>query len=828
MRVAWTCVCIALLTAGAGAQIPNAQVVRVGFPTAMTAGSGAVIREGRWTPVLTELQMPGRGIFEGALRVISEDLDGDLAEFVSGPVILNPEAGLRRYWTYAIAFERRTPASNWTVDLLDAGGTVLLKTPAPPTEVLSNDDQLVLDISERPVSKLRSLHLSAELDPALDNATQRYLRKTVISFMPARDVPDRWIGLEAVDVLVWDQPNPAQISDGQLAAIIEWVRRGGQLVVGIGDTWPAIKGTPLESILPVQSDGNTVAVKRLRFFSERYVTEAAATGGAGPRSEGFASPIPVAHVQPLRDALVTFRDQSQPDGAVVNLATMRLVGAGRVIAFAASLRELSALPIHARFFSEFLELTPISAEFARKIVERQQGPLGLGTTRLELLSEIAAPISFSAQRSVFVLAVFAFAAAYFLLATAGSWWWLKKHRMTGLSWSVFAAFAVVAGLLSLGAVSITGGIRQGAESMQVVDLVGGQRNGTAFAWVGYGSALRTQSRFGLGSATTDLLAGADAGSMESPASFLRGFPVTGPTISTYATPARYRVDPAAGEAADVLVRATLKQFEGAWRGPVDGTMMGQLVADRATGRLLESSWIQNDLPADTRGGYLLYLDPRSRGGSFDQLDRAGGPAEHWRGGSQWPAAMHVLATYVPPLKAGERTRAGFAQREYDELALAIARWQAQKNDPSPDETSPERPDLTTLWHLQQYWAGGVRGLPSWIPDARIDRRSAALLLASTASLYYPSGSLDSMDTVGQLITLDGLADIDVMQSLIRGQALLLAWTEAAGPVALMRDGSPVRSRVGYTLYRVRLPIQLTGEPPARLRAPEKKEAGATE
>ncbi|NOG54332.1 MAG: hypothetical protein HND57_08385 [Planctomycetes bacterium] len=63
-------------------------------------------------------------------------------------------------------------------------------------------------------------------------------------------LPDRWMGLDALEALVWVEGNPIDLSLQQAAALEEWVHRGGHFIVvmpQVGDLWT---NTPLDAILP--------------------------------------------------------------------------------------------------------------------------------------------------------------------------------------------------------------------------------------------------------------------------------------------------------------------------------------------------------------------------------------------------------------------------------------------------------------------------------------------------------------------------------------------------------------------------------------------------
>lgn len=67
------------------------------------------------------------------------------------------------------------------------------------------------------------------------------------------DLPDRWAGLAPFEVIVWTTANPADLTTARSEALIEWVRRGGHLVVCLpatGQVWQDTDRNPLAEVLP--------------------------------------------------------------------------------------------------------------------------------------------------------------------------------------------------------------------------------------------------------------------------------------------------------------------------------------------------------------------------------------------------------------------------------------------------------------------------------------------------------------------------------------------------------------------------------------------------
>lgn len=64
----------------------------------------------------------------------------------------------------------------------------------------------------------------------------------IARFGAVDDLPDRWYGFAALDALVWCDPSaaPARLSTDQSEALIDWIERGGHLIIALnanGDPW---------------------------------------------------------------------------------------------------------------------------------------------------------------------------------------------------------------------------------------------------------------------------------------------------------------------------------------------------------------------------------------------------------------------------------------------------------------------------------------------------------------------------------------------------------------------------------------------------------------
>lgn len=767
--------------AAAAAQPVQADATTLGFQA--NVQSRNIVRENQWFSFVLELTALGSEHFQGRLHVERVDRDGDRVEFVEPNVAVTAGGGLRRVWCYAVATRSRTGAPP-TVRIADTEGNHVAEVDLPTFEIIGADTRLVVDVSDRAVNMLRRLDTGPTTYFSRQTGDSASYRSTCVASLAARDLPDRWIGLEAVDVLVWDDPDPSAVSDAQAAAIVDWVRNGGQLVLGAGANWGKLRDSRLSELLPFTTESVATETDRLEFFPKRFWSMDVPSTFAAPIAVVVARPHPAAQSW-LNDRL--------PDGRTLSLVACRSFGSGRVLATAARLRDLMDRLPDDRFLHMLIEVHT----FSEKFVQNEANKLSFSAlARPPLFQDVVEPIEFRRQAGLLVLAAVAFVGAYILLATAASWVWLVRRQLTHTSWTVFAAFAVVASLVSVGAVGLTRGMAASLAVVSVVDAQAGDSAARATVFLGYRSP--TRARIGLQFA--------DGG-------FVRGLGTSGESGSQhYATPLRYSADVPTGGLSDVPVRATLKEFEGRWNGSLSGAISANLSVDRATGRVTPVSWVTSSLNEPLLGGYLLYIDPRLQ--DVDGVpQRLGGLVRSDRklfGSDTPPPSVNVLVARVPALKPGEKV-SRIGREEYERFDAAMSRWLAA------ERRAEDEPLLPTLWHAQNRdWAQSLSHV-LLLTGAPLPSNWAALLLASTRDLYQHNlASSNDLDEPGTPLSTEGLPDLDVTHWLTRGEGVLLLIGEHAGPALPILDGQPYNPRRarGVTLYRVRVPIEYTGRPPA--------------
>ncbi|MBK9118127.1 MAG: hypothetical protein IPM18_00750 [Phycisphaerales bacterium] len=777
---------LAAAVAAAPAQLVQGVVEGIGFPHA----TGAVIREGQWLPVRVALQVQGSGVFTGELALEATDLDGDIVSYRQAQVtVAGGEGGPKRFWMYAVV--NHAPDLPPHVELLDPSGTVVSRLPMPLQQqavtALHANDLLVLDISAQRVTRLGLIDPSAIAGFA-GEGTRPYYRGVIVASMPASEMPDRWLGLEAVDVIVWDRPSPEALSIAQRDALSAWVRAGGQLIIGIGDRWEALRRSDLADLLPLEGDGPIVQVRRLPVFMNRVLASPA------PDAQ-FPDPIAVTTAQPRRDTTVTLGDAA-PGTPALSLISMRYEGSGRVVAVAAGLQDLTSVPgvTPGRVFGLLLELN----SYTPKFLEAQSRAAGFGDINQQYAYRpVVLPISFSTATAVRGFLAFIFVAAYILAATLGTWVFLLRRKLTAHCWPAFATVAIVASVLSLASVGALRGLSSGLQTFAVLDVDGETGLARGRVLFGYKSAVRDSVGMQLGGEP----------------SFVRPLAAPPDLSSSYVTPERYVALPSQGRLQGVAMRATLKQFEGFWSGELKGRFLADLTANRRSGRLTPNSWLRNDFDFPIDGGVLLYIDPRLNDGAVGVPWRVAGwtqryPLTEEVGGkldlAEWPPAVNILAVPFGRILPGE-TAQQLGQAWYERVDNLYAGWSRRSN-----LLRSEMPDLPTLYDQQFGWAG--TGLLPGMGGGSTGPRET-LLLAATRNYYLHNSGRGQFDTVGRNFNLRGLPNVDISHWLMRGQAVLLCWSEQPAPVEVLRNGQRLRAGGGLAVYRLRVPLRYESSPP---------------
>ncbi len=215
-------------------------------------GLGGYVRPGTWAPIRVTLNSPGDLNRPVLVQWRLSDHDGDQV-IAERRATLNPNRD-QHVWLYAVP-PVNTPANQaWTLQVLDADSGELLAT------------QVVV-AARRESPRLSVIGVAGAAGLGLDPYKHQYTQHEPIGILHGLDLetmPDRWYGFDLLHSLIWvsdgGDPNAAMISGPMQAALKEWVRRGGHLVIvmpAFAEPWTS---SAFADLLPVAPE----AVRRVQ------------------------------------------------------------------------------------------------------------------------------------------------------------------------------------------------------------------------------------------------------------------------------------------------------------------------------------------------------------------------------------------------------------------------------------------------------------------------------------------------------------------------------------------------------------------------------------
>ena len=601
-RLAWVGLIVLELAAGAAQAVHlRGQIVRVGYVGSSRQGQGDTtgadhFRIGFYTPILVELTNDDADTFTGVIEARQIDRDGD--EVVARLQVM--VSGTRRYYLYVPAGEAEG-GDRFAVRVLggedgeeglarlfdDANQPVRELVPASDPVPIEPESRVILDISD--VNSLREL---------VDNT--RLNRPVTVLRVSARDLPTDPVGLEMVDTVIWDGGDLESFRDpGQREALLEWTRRGGRLVIGVSRNWQQLDRSKFGEALPARLTGTA----SMSILDSKWVS------GFAPEFKPPLTYCPVPLRSLAEDALPLIPGidtESPPTPGDLVLAARRPFGRGDVVLVTAELRELLDPKRGSNLVPGILlsRLVGLRSEEA--------GDDDTGYPREDLFQYFEQQTGFQVTTQFYLLFAFVFVVGYVLLATGGTWLWLKKRGLVHYAWTGFALVAAVASGVSLVAVHLVRGVGYRVQELAIVDAQAGSPEATAISYFGLKTPTHTSLDLRIASRGRPVEDTPDG------TTCLRPLPVSNNPMamsgSQFRAGQRYEAAATLGELHAVPLRATLKQLEGFWRGKMDGQLQASL--QRRGGELSADSYIQNNLGTDLAKCYLLV--PTSNAGWPDR------------------------------------------------------------------------------------------------------------------------------------------------------------------------------------------------------------------
>ncbi len=201
-------------------------------------------RNGVWTPVTIPLQAGSDDVPHDQYRIVVETTDGEAVPYrypVSVPAI--PANSTQAVFAYV---RPGSTGATFSVALQQTDGSEVqrvgdLSRDSSKQEILEPNELLYLILG----SSLHGLKAApkpgaAETAPQPENQDENVSVPGFASIENVNDLPDRWFGYDGVDVIVITTSNDSfvdqllNINKARRDALLDWVQRGGRLVLSVG------------------------------------------------------------------------------------------------------------------------------------------------------------------------------------------------------------------------------------------------------------------------------------------------------------------------------------------------------------------------------------------------------------------------------------------------------------------------------------------------------------------------------------------------------------------------------------------------------------------
>ncbi len=759
----------------------DGRIVRVG----LFAGAMPVVRNGEWSFVEVELRNNAGAPFDGELRLDQPDRDGDIVTSVL-PLALASDGEWRPYEVYFLPHERSGNVQvrlfdheGRLVKMRDDTGTEITELESNPFSDISAEEFLIVDLTTP--SKLAHVRwLDSDRRLKFDD----HLNRRRVRGLSPRELPHLAQGLAAVDAIVWDDADASILHRDQIGALLSWVESGGRLLVSMGSNWQTFVDSPLADALPAKAVSAGPMNEAQGFLS---IVDNDAYKNWLDRYYSKTS-LMVCNLKPRPDAL--------PIPAIsdnVPFAYRRLLGRGSIVVVAAPLRQLLPPPAHLtdtgeiplaeteptgpeKRFLEYASERIVGRNFLGLAKEVQVGQGTLMQEPIDLFQDVRGTVAFSEFSAVYVIFAIIFAIAYSIIASGGSYLYLKRRGWQHHCWIAFAMVSIVGSVIGTGMVWMLRGFTTKLRQVAIVDC----QAGTDYAYASslFGIKTPKHSRFDL-----HLRAGYKEDTGSRTIGPLRPMPeATGPFArkSQYVAPASYQCVLAGAELADVKIRATLKEFMGSWHGPLGGMLDAKLVAGRKN-EFGEGSYIRNNVGCTLKDCYLLTT----------KQDIATEPF------------------LVNCFRIGDIPASGPGSQLDGETINRLLYFERGGNAAGSAErlkTLPLLRDTITQWR-NEIGRGAATGnnLTPQRKPLRVDQEHLPLLLLSVYDLMRtdPDKPLGFRRSHGRTWSCT--------HQLTNRTAILIGYSEEPSPIHLQANRSDLEPDKSRTLYRFVVPVELDKE-----------------
>jgi hypothetical protein len=439
--LAWSCGGI-VWGAPAKVEVLN---IRVGFDASLSSAKASnSFKIGTWTPVWVTLQ-GGAERFSGFMDVMVADDDGTPSAYRMA-VDVGPSKS-ERFTAYVRPGAREPEISIRLVDSSGrrVGGANQATVMNQPPEALMPNENLILTLG-RP----QGVETMVDL-PGFKVAAKSPYGGAVEEIVTARIdtlngfIPGRWYGYDAARAIVLDTSDREAMSALDALrgrSLVDWVERGGHLVVAVGANWQIVRDSVLAPLLPGLPNG------QVQVASLEALDSFIGPGGKQITPPGSA-PVMVTKLEGVKE-----RGGFVLSGMTANvpLVVRGAYGFGRVtlIALDVDQKPFSDWPERSQFWVRALDLK-------RPPADQSAAGRGMGGPRFnpyggvsDLSSQLRAALEqFPGVKLIPFGWVAFFIFLYILLIGPGDYFFLKKvlKRME-LTWITFPTIVLTVSLVA--------------------------------------------------------------------------------------------------------------------------------------------------------------------------------------------------------------------------------------------------------------------------------------------------------------------------------------------------------------------------------------------
>lgn len=226
-------------------EAPSIERVRIGLPAGRGGFNAGKSRNAVWTPVAITLKAGSHGVPANTYRLRVETADSEELRYHYPVEVPAMEAGTEQTVQGYAAFGSDDTSCQVRLETTE-GQWIQAKSQAArdPVGIVRDQDLLFLALG----TSFSSLKRAAEKPEAADkaqgvDAESETGRRQFAFVEDVEAMPDRWFGYGGVDVVVLSTRDPqfvARLAQDSMSArrtaLLDWVRRGGQLVLTIGSS----------------------------------------------------------------------------------------------------------------------------------------------------------------------------------------------------------------------------------------------------------------------------------------------------------------------------------------------------------------------------------------------------------------------------------------------------------------------------------------------------------------------------------------------------------------------------------------------------------------